>query len=309
MHGLQLSTFRAEDEDCVGQLVEAIWGHDPTFHEIYGFHGAPIDEPFRRTLVARQDGELVGVGTVALGLRHPLRLWLAVHVRTDLRRRGVGTELLLALRRSAGDSKGFRVTADLADEASVGFLRARGFELLNRCHEGWIDPQDTQLVAQVHSIASAVPEVRVDRPVRVGPAELQQAADFFGRWYEDTHRWDEPERWLLDAALAHFCDASLVEDSLVFAHDEDKLIGAAALLLPPVGERTHLYLNQLGILDIESHRMPAVAGALLEPTLQYARDHSSRIAFEIDESNTSLSRVIEQLPIAPTRIIGNYAEL
>jgi len=120
---------------------------------------------------------------------------------------------------------------------------------------------------------------------------------------------DEPERWLPDAALAHFCDASLVEDSLVFAHDEDKLIGAAALLLPPVGERTHLYLNQLGILDIESHRMPAVAAALLEATLQYARDHSSRIAFEIDESNTSLWRVIEQLPIAPTRIIGNYAEL
>ncbi len=309
MRGLRLSSFRTEDEVCVRRLVDEIWGHDPTFHELYGFHGAESDDPFRRTLVARRDGELVGVGTVALGLRHPLRLWLTVHVRSDLRRRGVGTELLLALRRRAGESRGFRVTAPLADEASVGFLRARGFELLNRCHEGWIDPQDTQLLAQVHTLASAVPQIRVSRPVRVRPDELQQAADFFGRWYEDTHRWDEPVRWLPDAALAHFCDDSLVEDSLVFAYNQEKLIGAAALLRPPVGDRSGLYLNQLGILDIDTHRMPAVAAALLEPTLQYARDHGSRIAFEIDESNTSLWRVIAELPIAPTRVIGNYAEM
>ena len=143
--------LRVGDAVAVASLVDAIWSHDPVFREIYDIHATASDEPLSRTLVAvrGEENEIVAVGSAQLGLRHPGRLWLAVHVRPDYRRRGIGSALLVELRRRLSDRPPFRVSASFSDEESTGFLRERGFRLLNRCEEGTLDAADERVLASL----------------------------------------------------------------------------------------------------------------------------------------------------------------
>ena len=66
--------------------------------ELQDFHGPAEDEPWHRTLVAEVNQQLVAVGTVRLGQRHPARYWLSLNVPPGWRERGIGSHLLADLR-------------------------------------------------------------------------------------------------------------------------------------------------------------------------------------------------------------------
>jgi GNAT superfamily N-acetyltransferase len=297
---------------AVASLLDEIWSHDPVFREIYDIHATASDEPLSRTLVAVRgdESEIVAVCSAQLGLRHPGRLWLAIHVRSDHRRRGIGSALLDELRRRLSDRRPFRVSASLADEESTRFLQTRGFRLVNRCEMGELDAADERVAAELASLRRAAAGIRIEAfRAPLSEATLLTAAAFFAHWYEDTHRWDVPAPWDLGAARDHFCGDVLVEDSLHFGYDGATLIGAAAFIRLPLGtEQAPLYLNQLAVKGDGGTRDRAVAAALLERLLRYAGEPLQPVEFEIDEANTALWAVLHELRIAPRQVIGNFAD-
>ncbi|HIZ34641.1 MAG TPA: GNAT family N-acetyltransferase [Candidatus Ruania gallistercoris] len=66
--------------------------------------GPAATDPWRRCLVAVEDGAVLGAGAVSEARLHPTRLWLYVEVAADHRRRGVGTELVRRLRQEGSPS-------------------------------------------------------------------------------------------------------------------------------------------------------------------------------------------------------------
>jgi GNAT superfamily N-acetyltransferase len=312
MEGIRLRAFRAGDAAAVASLLDEVWSHDPVFREIYDMHGTASEEPLSRTLVAvcGEESEIVAVGSAQLGLRHPGRLWLAIQVRSDLRRRGIGSALLVELRRRLSDRRPFRVSASLSDEESTRFLQKHGFRLVNRCEMGALDAADESVPPLLESLGRAADGIRIEAlRAPLSETTLLTASAFFARWYEDTHRWDAPAPWDLEAARDHFCGDVLVEDSLHFAYDGPTLIGAAAFIrLHVESGHTPLFLNQLAVKSGNGSHDQALAAALLARLVRYARDPLQPIEFEIDEADTAPWAVLHELRVAPRRVIGNFAE-
>ena len=77
-----------------------VWGDpaDVQQHQDRAMLAPVADTPWRRTLVAEDDGVPVGAGTVFAQSLHPRRLWLYLEVAPTARRRGIGSALLAALR-------------------------------------------------------------------------------------------------------------------------------------------------------------------------------------------------------------------
>lgn len=303
-----ISLYQPEDALPVARLVDEIWGHDPVLRQIYDIHGLARADPLRRTLVCRMGKEVVAVASAELGPRHPARLWLAIHVRPRFRRNGLATRLLGCLRQQLDDARPFRTTSLLSDEGTIAFLRGHGFTLLNRCQEGTLDPGDVRLrVALDEKAAASAAEIVLARPPRDGVA---RAAEFFARWYQATHSWDPPVSWTRAEALDHFCGEVIVRDSLVFAYDDELLVGVGSLirLEGQDGRSGGLYLNQLGVLDARQSLEPLVAAKLLARLLEYARGHGELVSFEVDEANRCLWQVFEELRLEPKRVIGNFGQ-
>lgn len=87
-----------------------------------------IDRADRRCLVARVDGRVVGFGAVMVGAGEAHLLDLAVAV--DHRRRGIGTHLVVALRRAAHAELGataMTLEVRRGNAAARALYRAHGF--------------------------------------------------------------------------------------------------------------------------------------------------------------------------------------
>ena len=107
----------------MAELTYRPWrdGDDLTLLEIWGdadsapagqFRAALAPEsdanPWRRTIVAEDQGIPVAAGVVYSTKLHPARLWAFVEVAKDHRRAGVGATLVTMLRREADGALGLR---------------------------------------------------------------------------------------------------------------------------------------------------------------------------------------------------------
>lgn len=107
----------AEGDDL--RLLE-VWGDpaDVQQHQDRAMLAPDSAAPWRRTLVAEEDGVPVGAGTVFAQSLHPRRLWLYLEVAPTARRRGIGSALLGALRSAAEQ-------AHAAGEVTTTHLKTR----------------------------------------------------------------------------------------------------------------------------------------------------------------------------------------
>ncbi|ADV66395.1 GNAT family N-acetyltransferase [Deinococcus maricopensis] len=102
---------------------------------------------YARDLLAEADGEIVGVGTIALDdfARAPGKYWTMLHVRPDWQRRGVGTHLLQELLRGANAHEPLRLVQGMRAEdqaGAEGFLNAHGFREVWRRYESRLQTRD-----------------------------------------------------------------------------------------------------------------------------------------------------------------------
>jgi len=180
-------------------------GDDLTLRQIWGdaesaaagaFRAALAPEseasPWRRTIVAQDQGIPVAAGVVYSTALHPQRLWVFVEVAKDHRRAGVGATLVTMLRREAEGALAAGLVSTTAlrtkvapDTSGAAFAAAMGLGVLQRNRVVEVAPGALKLPAFGEG-TEAEATARV-QDLATGSVEL---TDVVGRYYESVNTWD-----------------------------------------------------------------------------------------------------------------------
>ena len=173
-----------------------IWG-DPETVQAGQFRGtlAPSgNAPWRRCIVAEDvvDGVAipVGAGVVHEASLHPERLWVYVEVARDHRRAGIGSTLLMMLRREAeGSPSGVTRLRCKVEPGTTGaaFAEAAGLTPIQHTRLVVVEPAALKLPVFGDGSEEAASERIED--LATGSVEL---SDVVGRYYSFVHGWDSP---------------------------------------------------------------------------------------------------------------------
>ena len=173
-----------------------IWG-DPETDQAGQFRGtlAPSgNAPWRRCIVAEDvvDGVAIPVaaGVVHEASLHPERLWVYVEVARDHRRAGIGSTLLMMLRREAeGSPSGVTRLRCKVEPGTTGaaFAEAAGLTPIQHTRLVVVEPAALKLPVFGDGSEEAASERIED--LATGSVEL---SDVVGRYYSFVHGWDSP---------------------------------------------------------------------------------------------------------------------
>ena len=173
-----------------------IWG-DPETVQAGQFRGtlAPSgNSPWRRCIVAEDvvDGVAIPVaaGVVHEASLHPERLWAYIEVARDHRRSGIGSTLLVMLRREAeGSPSGVSRLRCKVEPGTPGaaFAEAAGLAPIQRSQLVVVEPAALKLPVFGDGSEEAASERIED--LATGSVEL---SDVVGRYYTAVHGWDSP---------------------------------------------------------------------------------------------------------------------
>jgi len=173
-----------------------IWG-DPETVQAGQFRGtlAPSgNAPWRRCIVAEDvvDGVAIPVaaGVVHEASLHPERLWVYVEVARDHRRAGIGSTLLMMLRREAeGSPSGVTRLRCKVEPGTAGaaFAAAAGLTPIQHTRLVVVEPAALKLPVFGDGSEEAASERIED--LATGSVEL---SDVVGRYYSSVHGWDSP---------------------------------------------------------------------------------------------------------------------
>jgi GNAT superfamily N-acetyltransferase len=100
-----------------------------------GDHPSDQESPYRRSVVALEGTEVVGVASSHESRIHPTRLWLSVDVREGHRRRGLGTAVVRAL---TSDGRPYTLKLFTSDEA-LAFATSLGARVIQTCPPEVVD--------------------------------------------------------------------------------------------------------------------------------------------------------------------------
>jgi GNAT superfamily N-acetyltransferase len=173
-----------------------VWG-DPETDQAGQFRGtlAPsANAPWRRCIVAEDvvDGAAIPVaaGVVHEASLHPERLWVYVEVARDHRRSGIGSTLLMMLRREAeGSPSGVTRLRCKVEPGTTGaaFAEAAGLTPIQHTRLVVVEPAALKLPVFGDGSEEAASERIQD--LATGSVEL---SDVVGRYYSSVHGWDSP---------------------------------------------------------------------------------------------------------------------
>jgi GNAT superfamily N-acetyltransferase len=228
----------AGDGTAVEHLLEQVLGPVSRPLGLYrSVHGPPQDEPrVRRSFLAEDDGQLVGVGSCMTSGRHPGRNQVAVHVVRSRRRRGIGGALLGALEAAmveAGHPAPWMVSVLDTDGTSRAVLDHVGWALLATSRSGTVD-----VVASMRR-ADEPPGVRVEARDDLD----DDLVDLYEALYDQYHEWAQPYvRYAGGRSWASFLGEALPGTVHVAIDGSGRAVGVASLhgdpgcpLLAPTG--------------------------------------------------------------------------
>ncbi|MBP2411376.1 GNAT superfamily N-acetyltransferase [Arthrobacter stackebrandtii] len=311
----------------MAELTYRPWrdGDDLTLLEIWGdadsaaagqFRAALAPEsdanPWRRTIVAEDQGIPVAAGVVYSTKLHPARLWAYVEVARDHRRAGVGATLLTMLRREADGALAAGLVSTTALRTKVapgtsgaGFAEAMGLAVLQRNRVVEVGPGALKLPV----FGSGTEEEATARvqDLATGSVEL---TDVVGRYYESVNRWDPTgpltpglvQRMFLD-------DLTGAHGALVLRAEPASAFGAD--VAPSKKGRIQAFALSYSQGSIESTEEVAAAASEVflgvEPALE--RDeavqavydllalitHQYPVLLELDDSMEALSAVVNPM--------------
>ena len=311
----------------MAELTYRPWrdGDDLTLLEIWGdadsapagqFRAALAPEsdsgPWRRTIVAEDQGIPVAAGVVYSTKLHPARLWAFVEVAKDHRRAGIGATLLTMLRGEASGAleAGLVSTTALRTKAAPGtpgaeFALACGLGVLQRNRVVEVGPGALKL-PMFGEGTEAEAEARV-QDLATGSVELTGVV---GRYYESVNQWDPTgplspglvQRMFLD-------DLTGAHGALVLRAEPASAFGAA--VAPSKKGRIQAFALSYSQGSIETSEEVAAAASEVflgvEPTLgrdeavQAVYDllalitHQYPVLLELDDSMEALTAVVNPM--------------
>lgn len=298
----QLRLFADEDHAAVEHLLRNVWGtaNDALAYYRYG-KPREDDKRYLRTLVAKQDGEIVGMGSVWTKLVHPHSAYIGIHVDPQHQAHGVGAALWEHLLAESEPCQRLPLqTATYAHQQRARrFLAKRGFRETKRTYQPTLDPQavdPTQLgghaarVAQagytIHTLAELIGDYERDRKI----------VDLFVEIYTANHRTNPPAA--RTAALWHdVVFDGLIEDACFVAIKD----GAYAALssLRPHDTPHYMFLDLRGVSDKHREHETDLILALTQRELAYALGHGvTTLQAEIDTDDPWMMLLLDHMPFS-----------
>lgn len=191
----------------MAELTYRPWrdGDDLALREIWGdaesaaagqFRAALAPEqdanPWRRTIVAEDQGIPVAAAVAYSTTLHPARLWAYVEVAKDHRRSGLGATLVTMLRREADGALAAGLVSTTALRTKVapgtsgaGFAEAMGLATLQRNRVVEVRPGALKL--PVFGDGTEAEAAARAQDLATGSVEL---TDVVARYYESVNQWD-----------------------------------------------------------------------------------------------------------------------
>ena len=301
-------------------------GDDLALREIWGdaesaaagaFRAALAPEqdtnPWRRTIVAEDQGVPVAAAVVYSTTLHPARLWAFVEVAKDHRRLGLGATLVTMLRREADGAlaAGLVGTTALRTKVAPGtsgacFAEAMGSATLQRNRVVEVRPGALKLpVFGEGTEAEAAARVQ---DLATGSVEL---TDVVGRYYESVNQWDPTGPLSPGAVQRMFLDdLTGAHGALVLRAEPGSALGAEA----PPGKKGRIeafavsYSQGPGSPDTPADAAPASEVFLgVEPKLARGQaiqavydllaliTHQYPVLLELDDSMEALAAVVNPM--------------
>lgn len=289
-----------------------IWG-DPETVQAGQFRGtlAPSSNaPWRRCIVAEDvvDGVSIPVaaGVVHEASLHPERLWVYVEVARDHRRSGIGSTLLMMLRREAEASpSGVNRLRCKVEPGTPGaaFAGAAGLTPIQRSQLVVVEPAALKLPVFGDGSEEAAAE-RVE-DLATGSVEL---SDVVGRYYTSVHGWDSPGELSIPTVQRLFLDElSGAHGAIVLRAPKASAFGQGV----PASKKGKLQAFAISYAELNPEQGPSgdPSDVFLghEPELEpdeaqaAVRDLLALIAYqypvlmEVDDSMTAVRSVVEPL--------------
>lgn len=254
------------------------------------------------TLVAVDDGNLIGIGTLWENDIHPARWRVNLHGRPTFWLQGAAASLLARLRELRPDQRRLQTAISARNELGCAFFQEHGFSLLMRTRSGSLPPGNIpEAVAQDFDDASNQTSEAGFKVVplaafRNQPFSYVQLARLHADIYAQGHTWD-PVRQLTGGEPAElFLDADeLLLDATFVALEKKRLVGVSSLR--GAGQPGRVELGWTGaVLDDEQQRKHLVQ-ALLGASLRHATAENWLVAFEVDAADTILWDMTARLPL------------
>lgn len=274
------------DENRVAQLLQDLWGHNPLMLTQYRVHRSDWPQQtglIRKTIVARQQDEVAGVGTLFESTLHPQFLMLVINVAQHWQRQGVGTQLYAALSSAAGDRSCF-VKASRSDIAGQCFLERRGYREVSSTLTGVLKLDRAEVAAWAGTLPANIDGCRIVKLIDAPPGVSQLlVARLLAKIYAQYHAWNPPREWSDAEVVERFLGPATIYGSELCLIAGDTPIGAAVLfkdtLLPRPKEG---YLVHVGVLGLDHPKAAELTHALIRAELEYAAANGLNVRFEAD---------------------------
>lgn len=255
----------------------------------------PVGGPWHRTVVADQDGTVVGVGS-AIGMPwHPRILLTDVMVAEAMRRRGIGTALLEQVRtegRSAADRKLFSQIRP-SSAGALAFANARGFRNVMRSRMWRFDPDDPAIRAWAEKAIVGAHGYRIE-------AVVESTDPRVGRAIRDLYEWMHagwnPLGPVSAAEFSATFGPRIIPGSAVLAFRGDSVVGVANLLRAPTMPTMRPFISMVGPTDPKLPRAAELTAHLAALCIERARALGQGVEAEADDANIALGGVLERLP-------------
>jgi GNAT superfamily N-acetyltransferase len=268
---------------------------------------SPNAGPWHRTIVAEQNGTIVGVGS-AMGMPwHPGVLLTDVMVLESARRRGTGTALLARVRteaRSAGDQRLFgQIRPDW--EGAGAFAKARGFTMVMRSRMWRFDPDEPSIRSWTDRVSHADHGYRIE--AGVDPADPR-----VGKAIRDLYDWMHASWNPLGPVSAAQFSATfgprIIAGSAVLAYRADAVAGVATLLRSPSMPSMRPFISMVGPTDPKLPRAAELTGHLAALCFERARALGQGLEAEADDAHVALAAELERLPSIATNELLQLVE-
>ncbi|MDQ6740790.1 MAG: GNAT family N-acetyltransferase [Actinomycetota bacterium] len=306
-------TYRAwRDGDDLA--LNELWG-DPETYQGGQFRGALAENsdagPWRRCIVAEDQGIPVAAGVIYETSLHAQRLWAYLEVAKDHRRAGVGATLLTMLRREGEQApSGVRALRTKVEPGTPGaaFTRTAGMRQLQRSRIVRVQPGALRLpVFGDGSEAAASARIQ---DLATGSVEL---TDVVGRYYASAHEWD-PTGVLSPGTVQKLFldDLSGAHGAIVLRGTPESAFGGAVA----AGKKSRIQAFAVSytqgateeptdvFLGHEPSLPPEQAAAAVRDLLALI-SHQYPVVLELDDSMAALSAVVGPLLDAGSaRVLG-----
>jgi len=297
---VKLRLFTEGDRAAVEHLLGSVWGADDNA-VVYYRYGEPSEdgERYLHTLIAEQNEQIVGMGSVWTKLVHPHSAYIGIHVAPQHQAHGIGGALWDRLVAESEPCRRLplQTALDVHQHRAQRFLQARGFREVKRTYQPTLDllaldpahldgyaARVAQAGYTVHTLAELAGDHERDRKI----------VDLFVEIYTATHRTNPPvER---TSALWHavvFDD--LIEDACWVAIKDGEY--AALSSLRPHNTPHFMWLDLRGVTKRHRPYETDLILALTQRELAYALGHGvATLQAEVDTDDPWMMLLLDHLP-------------